>query len=372
MLLRRCGVALIVLLFVFGVLAVPGTRAISSLGLNPMAEHHVAGLNSNMPYVAGFQVDADNLSLRENVNATEVTVSFPSTDTNLWPSGSWLGGGMFVQAQDHLYRNVDYGFYMMLVVDASGGLFVDLGLHQTEEATLPIQSCMSTLVYAYTWQIEGIELSMPITLIQSWGNGGFVNYSINVSGHEEGLIDVNVLGMPNCKNMIPKFYAGNAIVDTFPFSRYVNYFQFGIISSQAITNPYWSVDVKEPAMLRKTGWVLVDKAWLLEGDHSYLDHDLMWGGAPYTGAEIRYYQHPLQNPYEIVFSYTGIASTAGEVLWDVPSTSNNATVPFMTEGQTLTELSRHILPVIMIILVAVMFLPFLLARRRRKLIVTNK
>jgi hypothetical protein len=363
---RRCKLAVAILFLVLGALTVPRTKGLTSVELSPAAEHHVAGLNSNMPYVAGFQVIADSLTVREHANATEVTVSFPSTNTTLWPSDSWLGGGMFVQGQDKAYHNVDYGFYMMLVLDASGNLFIDLGLHQTEEETLPIQTCMSTLVYAYTWQIGGINKSTPVTLIQSWDTNGSVNYSISVSGQEEELIDVNVLGMPNCQNMIPTFYTGNVIDDPFPFSRYISYFQFGVISNQAITNPYWTVDVEKPGMLRTTGWVLVDKAWLLEGDHSYLDHDLMWGGAPYAGVEIQYYQHPLQNPYEIIFSYSGTASTTGRVLWNVLSTSSNTTAVFTSQNEALTELSRRFLPVIIIALGAAIILPFLFAKSRRK------
>jgi len=106
--------------------------------------------------------------------------------------------------------------------------------------------------------------------------------------------------------------------------------------------------------------VLVGKVWLFEGDHSYLDHDLMWGGAAYGGVEIQYYQHPLQNPYELVFSYSGITSIAGQVLWDVSST-NNKTVPFVSQSQALTELSRRFLPVIIIVLGMALLLPFLLA-----------
>jgi len=319
-----------------------------------------------MPYAAGFQVIADNLTVREQVNATEVTVSFPATDPKLWPSGSWLGGGMFVQGQDHSFRNVDYGFYMMLVLDASGELFIDLGLHQTEEATVPLQSCMSTLIYAYTWQITGINASAPITLTQRWKNSQFVDYSMSALGQEQELMEVDVLGLPSCQSMINEFYTGNAIIDPFPYSRYVNYFQFGAISNQAITDSHWNVDLKEPEILRKTGWVSVDEAWTIEGDHSYLDHDLMWGGAAYTGLNIQYYQHPLQNPFELVFSYSGSASTTERILWDYSNKTNSATPPFVSESQSVTELSRHLLPVIIMTLGVASLLPFLLVRRWRK------
>jgi hypothetical protein len=321
-----------------------------------------------MPYVAGFQVVADDLSVLGNVNATAVTVSFPASEPEYFPSGRWLGGGMFVQGQDRVFRNVDYGFYMMLVLDASGRLFVDLGLHQTEEATLPIQMATSSLVYAYTWQITGVDVSTPVTLLQSWDSNGFVDYSISVSGNIEKLVTVNVTGMPNCQNMIRAFYAGNVVVDPFPFSRYVNYFQFGVMSNHAIADARWHVELEEPRMLTQTGWTLVNKAWSLEGDHSYLDHDLMWGGATYTGVDAQYYQHPLQDPYQMIFYYDGHTLTPGRVLWDVSSTNSTVT-HFVPESQALTKLARHFLPVIIIVIGTALILPFILVtlRWRKKL-----
>jgi hypothetical protein len=230
---------------------------------------------------------------------------------------------------------------------------------------------MSTLVYAYTWQIKGINTSTPITLTQRWKNDRFVDYSISVFGQEQELIEVNALGMPNCQNMINEFYTGNAIIDPFPYSRYVNYFQFGTISNQAITDPHWKIDVKEPQILRRTGWIIVDEAWSIEGDHSYLDHDLMWGGAAYHGVDIQYYQHPLQNPYELTFSYGGPVSATGKVLWNLSNTANKATPTFVSQSQALTELSRRLLPLIIIALGTATLLPFMLARKLRKRTTSN-
>jgi len=335
----------------------------SDLFLTSAAEHHVAGLNSNMPYVAGFDVIADNLTRDENVEATAVTVSFPSTEPELLPSGCWLGGGMFVQDQDHLYNFVDYGFYMMLVLDASGRLFVDLGMHQTEEATVPIQMAMSNLVYAYTWQITGVDRSTPVTLLQSWDSNGSVDYSISVSGQDENLVTVNVVGMLNCENIIHAFYAGNVVLNPFPFSRYVNYFQFGIMSNQAISNTHWKVDLKDPEKLRQTGWTLVDKAWSLEGDHSYLDYSLMWGGATYPGVDAQYY--PQQNPYGIIFSYDGHTLPSGTVLWDVSATNNSTNTYSASGSQGLTALTWRLLPIMATVLGLAVLPPFLLAKRRR-------
>lgn len=359
--MKRCWLAVALLTLVVSALAVFPAKG-SALLLTVASEHHVAELNSNMPYVGGFDVIADNLTLYGTVEATAVTVSFPSTEPELLPSGCWLGGGMFVQGQDGRFNYVDYGFYMMLVLDPSGRMFVDLGLHQTEEATVPIQNAMSNLVYAYTWQITGIDRSTPVTLLQSWDSNGSVDYSISVSGQDENLTTVNVVSLLNCQNIIRGFYTGNVVMDPFPISRYINYFQFGVMSSQTIADTYWQVDVKEPRILSQTGWTPVDRAWSLEGDHSYLDYSLMWGGAEYSGADAQYYQHPLQEPYEIIFSYDGHTLASGTVLWDVPST---AATPFGSENQGLTAFAQRFLPIIITLLGLAMLLPFLLARRWR-------
>jgi hypothetical protein len=361
-LLKLCGFTLPFLLLVICALPISPAKGSNLFQITPITEHHVAALNSNLPYVAGFHVIADDLSLRETVNATEVTVSFPSTQPELFPHGCWLGGGMFVQAQDHVFRNVDYGFYMMLVLDASSKLFVDFGLHQTEEETAPLQKPMSFLVYDYTWQISGISPSTPITLLQSWNSKGFVDYSLSFSGRTETLTSVNVTNMPNCQNIITRFYAGNVVIDPFPFSRYINYFQFGTIGNQPITDSHWHVDLKEPRVLRQTGWALVDKAWSLQGDHSYLDHDLMWGGAAYPGVDAQYHKYPLQNPYEIIFSYNNNTLPSGKVLWDFPSIDNSTVVPFAFESQDLTMLVRRFLPILLTALGVTVVLPFLLAK----------
>jgi hypothetical protein len=362
-LLKRCWLALALLTLVVSALAVSRAEGSDLFSTSTFPEHHVAGLNSNTPYAAGFDVIADNLTLDETVRATAVTVSFPSTEPELFPSGCWLGGGMFVQCQDHVFNFVDYGFYMMLVLDASGRLFVDLGMHQTEEATVPIQMANSSLVYAYTWQITGVDISTPVTLLQSWDSNGSVDYSISVSGQNETLITVNVAGTPNCENIIPAFYAGNVVLNPFPFSRYVNYFQFGIMSNQTISNTHWQVEVKDPEKLRQTGWTLVDKAWSIEGDHSYLDYSLMWGGATYPGVDAQYY--PLQNPHEIIFSYDGRTLPSGTVLWDASVTNNSTITPSASGSQGLTTLAWRFLPIITIVLGLAVLPPFLLAKRRR-------
>jgi len=313
---------LVTLLAIIPLVASSDVEAADTIELTATDTHHVAELNSNQPYVAGYHVNTPDLYTREGVEATAVTVSFPSTDPAYFPSDSWLGGGMFVQAQDSKFRNVDYAFYMMLVLDASGRLFVDLGLHQTRESTAPIQMPTEELVYAYTWQVSGVDPATPVTLLASWDSDGFVHYSLSTSEAEVHIVSVQVVVFPNCENISRQFYAGNAVAGTaFPFGHYVHYFQFGVVSSKVIANNYWSVYLMNPRILRKpewrlgTGWHPVEVAWSAQGDMSYLDYDWMWGGAPYTGVSAQYHKNPLENPYEVIFFYNGQTLQPGTILW---------------------------------------------------------
>jgi len=314
--LKPIRLVLLVTLLSMSLLAIASrTEATDAFELIETENHHIARLNSSQPYVAGFHVNTPDLETRECVLATAITVSFPSTDTSHFPSGSWLAGGMFVQAQDNKLRFVDYGFYTMLVLDSAGSLFFDVGLHQTREETAPLQSPTAELVYAYTWQIRGIEPETPVTLTASWDSEGAVRYSISTFEFNVTLPAVNATDLPNCGSMIRRFYAGNVVVGPFPFSRYVQYFQFGVLSSTGITNNDWSVHLKKPQLLREAGWNLVDTAWSIRGDISYLDYSWMWGGQPYQGVSAEYYQNPLQTPYEIIFFYNGKTLPSGTVLW---------------------------------------------------------
>jgi hypothetical protein len=353
--------------------------------LVPTNEPHVAGLNSNMPYIAGFHVIADDLSQRGTVNATAVTVHFASAKPEYFPLDGWLGCGMFVQAQDHFFHNVDYGFYMMLVLDGSGRLFVDVGLHQTEEETAPIQAARSSLVYSYTWQVGNVDNSIPVKLTQTWFNSSSVCYSISVSGFDLVLANVDVAAMPNCGNIIPRFYVGNVVMDQFPFGRYINYFQFGIVGNMAISDTHWQVNIQNPMMLRSSGWALADKAWLLEGDRAYLDFSLMWGGAAYPGIAVQPIVIPDMNVtpfvlppdvsvtpwlfesprlYQVNFKYTGNQSVSNMTLWNAPPSSPET--GYSTENQDLTQAARRQLPIIVALLGATMLIPFLLIKRRAK------
>jgi hypothetical protein len=151
---------------------------------------------------------------------------------------------------------------------------------------------------------------------------------------------VNVAARTKCESIIRLFYAGDATNgNAFPLGHYVYYFQFGVISSESIANDHWSADVKDPRLLRTTGWDPVDIAWSTQGDLSYLDSDWMWGGAPYTGVSAQYYQNQLQNPYELIFNYSGRTLTPGTILWQVGDLElNNPLFPFNQLGQAIVLL----------------------------------
>jgi hypothetical protein len=357
---RRIVVLVSVLIALFMAETVPFSlyASYSAPALVATDTHHVAQLNSNMPYIAGFQVYADDLSEYLEVNGTAVTVSFNSTAPAYFPADSWLGCGMFVQAQDHFFYNVDYGFYMMLVIDSSGTMFIDVGLHQTEEASEPIQAANSSLIYSYTWLINNVDESSKVELFQTWLNSDSVRYSVSVSGINQILADINVRAMPNCNNIISRFYAGNVVMGESPFGQCDNFFQFGIISNKIIDNSHWQADVENPMMLMTKDWNLANKAWLLEGDNSFIDQNARWGGAIYPGISIT------PNIYQLSFKYTGKQYSGPHTLWNLQSVSTN--LSFETENQDLTLTSRRLLPIIAALFAGIIIIPVLLISRKTR------
>ena len=302
--------------------------AADAIELTPTEIHHIIELNSNQPYVAGYHVETRNLFTRERVEATSITVDFPSTDFDSFTADSWLGAGMFVQGQDSKLKHVDYAYYTMLVVDSQGDCFVDVGLHQTRESTAPLQMPTEELVYAYTWLISGLDPETPATLSANWDSEEYLHYSISAVGTNRTLLSIKVSSLPNCESAISRFYAGTAIAGTaFPQNHYVYYFQFGVVSNRIMPNANWSAHLREPRILRKPGWSPIETAWSIQGDISYLDYDWVWGGAPYGGVSAKYHENPLREPHEVVFSYTGQTLPPGTVLWENTGTSNTSMVP---------------------------------------------
>lgn len=314
-------------------------KAVDSVSIKPTDNHHIIRLNSDQPYVAGFQVNTDNLNTYGTVDGTSVTVTFLSAEVNFFAADSWLGGGMFVQAQDTKYRNVDYGFYMMLVIDSSANLYVDIGLRQTTEQTAPVQSGNEELVYAYTWRLSGVNLSTPVMLSAQWDTAGVVHYFVTVGESMIPIESIKVAEMANCQYIIPKFYGGNVINTPFPFSNYVNFFQFGVTSSSPIENDHWKVLVEKPQVLENNEWINVREAWSIQGDIAFLDRDWKWGGQPYHGVDIQYFNHPLENPYQIIFEYTGETMPSGTVLWN--QSESQATETYVTEQRPFMQIGNR-------------------------------
>jgi hypothetical protein len=314
---------MIILVVIPSLTATPSVSAADSVDLIPSEEHHIAGLNSNQPYVAGYHVETPDLYTRERVDAAAITVSFPATGVSYFPSDSWLGAGMFVQGQDSKLGFVDYGYYTMLVIDGSSTLFVDIGLHQTRESTGPLQMPTEELVYAHTWKITGMDAATPVTLLASWDSEGYLHYSFLDADANITLFSVKISSFPNCESAISKFYAGTAVAGSgFPLGHFVYYFQFGVVSNKIINDAHWSARLTEPQILRKTGWKRVETAFTIQGDISYLDQDWMWGGAPYMGV-----QADSIEPYTVAFSYTGQMLSSGTVLWDNEKASEVAMIP---------------------------------------------
>ena len=351
------GVLLLMMLsIVVPVRAVSDASAADVIELTPSENHHFAELNSNQPYTAGYHAETSDLYTRERVNATAITVSFPSTDTSYFPSDTWLGAGMFAQGQDSELGFVDYAYYTILVIDGFGNLFVDVGLHQTRGSIPPLQRPTEELVYAYTWEISGLDPATPVSLTALWDIDGRLRYSFSTDSMNTTLMSIKVADLPDCESVIDKFYAGTAFAaGSFPLGHYVYFFQFGVISNEVIGEKRWSAHLANPRILRKNGWNNVETAFTTQGDISYLDEDWMWGGAPYEGVSAQYHQNPLQDPYEVTFRYTGQTLPPGTILWESTKTSDVAMIPPTVFSQPLNfdTISVFVLELVLLVVVAV-------------------
>jgi hypothetical protein len=295
-------------------------------------------VNSGQPYVGGFQVLSDDFRVYKQIDGAQVTVAFPLTNTSTFPPGSWLGAGLFLQAQDHKYLFVDYGFYFMVVLDSDSNMFIDIGFHQTMEGSLPVHHPDANLICDYTWRLTSIDSSKPINLKAQWDTEGFVHYYVNVGGYEFPLTSIKPSAFHNCENMIPCFYGGNVIGEQFPLGRYVDFLQFGLTSSQSIASTQWRVLLEDPKFLKQEGWVNVNKAWSVQGDISFLDQDARWGGRPYDGVDAQFLSNSNASPYEVQFFYNGHTLSPGIVLWDKTNEgSNDSTQQGSNQNSTLQQ-----------------------------------
>ena len=149
-----------------------------------------------------------------------------------------------------------------------------------------------------------------------------------------------------------------------PFGQCDNFFQFGIISNKIIDNSHWQADVENPMMLMTKDWNLANKAWLLEGDNSFIDQNARWGGAIYPGISITPNVEQSQNIYQLSFKYTGKQYSGPHTLWNLQSVSTN--LSFETENQDLTLTSRRLLPIIAALFAGIIIIPVLLISRKTR------
>jgi hypothetical protein len=344
--LRLLCLALLLCLYILATTAfsIRGENYVS-FSMTETDNHHVARLNSNQPYVAGCCVTSEGLMNYGTVDAVAVDVSFPSTDPSYFPVGSWLGAGMFLQGQDTRFLHVDYGFYMMLVIDASAGLYIDIGLHQTREGDRPLLMPSEELMFFRTWQLSSLDPATSVILTMGWDENETVNYCVALGGQQVEFASVRAANLPNCENIIPGFYSGNVIVGQFPMSRYVNYFQFGIISPSTIANNHWAALLENPRTLSLGNWSLVDRAWSVQGDRSYIDQDWRWGGRPYIGGGAQYHMNSAQSSDQVLFFHSDRTLSTGTVLWQpVNAGTSGTTDSMLRDDQNDRPFSKYYCP----------------------------
>ena len=252
------------------------------------------------------------------VKKTRVTVSFPDTDPSVIQADNWLAGGMFVTGYDSDRSQIDYGYYTMLTLDHDGTLYLDFGINETYECLWHIdwsKNCpwgplpKTKGLFNNTLTIEGVSPSTPITLTTSWdADAGNVTWEYTVDGVTTTADSKNVVGLPNCADIIRSFAVGSRDL---PVPFYINWmpyaqsylFQFGIISRYNIGHGGWNVLLSNPSYYEDDEWHNVETAKSIGGQNALMDYRYMWGGEDYEGVSAYYY--PALEPRNVKFYYSG-------------------------------------------------------------------
>jgi hypothetical protein len=129
-------------------------------------------------------------------------------------------------------------------------------------------------------------------------------------------------------------------------SRYVNYFQFGITSSSLMANNHWAALLQEPRTLTSGNWSLVDTAWSVQGDRSYIDQDWKWGGEPYIDVAAQYEMNSGQSSDRVLFFHNDQTLSTGTVLWQPVNVNTSALTDLALQNvQQGQPLSNYCYPV---------------------------
>jgi len=268
------------------------------------------------PYFAGYMTTdlLENNPGREEPNAAavRVTVSFAGTDKSVVQSDNALAAGIAAQGPDDREGDpvagipwIDWGYLVLLVLDGSENYpyiqgivwkFYEWGRH----TLWPIEPPEADLIETWRWSYPGVlTVESSVTLAMEW-NSSHLNYFAAIGGVEYYLHsytkeadEYNYFMLGTCV----REWGPDGI--KIPLGGTVKWFQFpGAWSIYNIGRSGWYSHLSFPQYLRwgESIWRNVSFAYSVDGENSWLDNTVKWGGFSYMNISAHYYHEPWSLP----------------------------------------------------------------------------
>ena len=306
--IRRLGIAAVLTFCLWTVAARDfwEPRVLYASSISPALGNLALG-QSSYPYVAGYYN-----SVQYRICCLQLGVSFLQVNRQLLAPSNFLMAGMGVQSPNCCIDGWDLGWRADVFVLPNSSLIVSGSTWSTCDSNANCGGHFwQYLRYHAQVTLNPQDISTPIYLRMSWEpirQNGQALYEANWY-YNTTNVPWTLFG-----SFVPDFREGHYFDIGLPGGG-VDFYQFGVASKTPVSG--WKVRLLYPSFLDNSGaWRRMERANIVQGDHSLWKVMYRWGGSPYPGAGARAnLQDPSVPPGEVEFAYTGETLGNGTPLW---------------------------------------------------------
>jgi hypothetical protein len=220
-----------------------------------------------------------------NAKAVRVTVSLSGTDESVIQNDNWLSAGITAQGPDSVHGGcnaIDWGYTFSLWY--APWMHPDPFVHAEVFEGHEWVNChpgYSKCIYCWNKAVPGLTASSSATLSMEWTEDT-LDYYVKVGG-------TRYLMTSYTPNETAKHYFTTGTKprewwDGAPLGNTCKFLQFhGAWSDYNIGEVGWHSHLSWPGFIKKGGssWTDVSFVYSTDGDNSYMDNTIGWGGDPY-------------------------------------------------------------------------------------------
>ncbi len=258
-----------------------------------MLEVWVEGNHSSQPYV-GCYMTTNYLGEDQTVgdaSAVHVTVSFDGTDTSVIQNDNWLMAGIATQGPDSVHGDcyaIDWGYtFSLWVAPYLSQPYFHATVFQGHEWIHCLPGYAKS-IYSWNTYVPSLTIDSSVTLTMQWTDET-LDYYAEVDGTTWLLNQYT----PN-ETAIHCFKTGiqGRKWGPLPLPNTVKFLQFfGAWSEYDIGCVGWESELSAPGYIKlgDSSWTDVSFAYSTDGENSYWDNTLGWGGDCYENVDANYY-----------------------------------------------------------------------------------